>query len=98
VAAEFETLGMHGDAARVKLEVAEELLRHEDWEEAEATAREAADSFARSDSRPYLAEALGYLRKAVEERTATAELAEYIRSYIEIDDETIAFTPPRTNP
>jgi hypothetical protein len=55
---------------------------------------EAADAFARNDARLHLAEALSYLRQAVEERTATPELAEYIRSYIEADDSSAPFAPP----
>jgi tetratricopeptide (TPR) repeat protein len=94
VATEFENLGMHGDAARVKLEIAEELLRGEDWEEVERVARDAAETFAKNDARLHLAEALGYLRRAVEERSASPELAAYIRSYIETDDQAAAFSPP----
>jgi len=94
VAAEFEGIGIYGDAARVKLEIAEEFLRCEDWEEAEKLAREAAETFAKNDARLHLAEALGYLRHAVEARTATPELAEYIRSYLEADDSSARFTPP----
>jgi tetratricopeptide (TPR) repeat protein len=96
VAADFENLGMHGDAARVKLEIAEELIRREEWEDAEAVAREAAETFARNDTRVHRAEALMYLRHAVDARTATPELAAYIRDYMEADKGMSAFAPPLT--
>lgn len=94
VAASFESLGMHGDAARVSLDVAEELLRGEEWAELELVAREAAEAFARNDTRLYLAEALAYLRYAVERRTATPILLAYIRSYFERDQPAEMFRPP----
>ncbi|HEY2094005.1 MAG TPA: hypothetical protein VGJ81_19190 [Thermoanaerobaculia bacterium] len=95
VASAFEKLGMHGDAARVKLDIAEELLRSEEWEEMEVVAREAAEAFARNDTRAYLAEALSHLRQAVEHRAATAELLAYVRSYIDADRPRSEFKPPQ---
>jgi tetratricopeptide (TPR) repeat protein len=95
VATGFESLGMHGDAARVKLDVAEQFLRNEEWEELEVVSREAAETFARNDARPHLVHALSYLRQAVEHRSVTAELLAYLRSYIELDKPEAGFDPPR---
>lgn len=94
VAASFESLGMHGDAARVKLDIAEQLLRAEAWDEMEVIAREAADAFARNDTSAHLADALAYLRQAVEHRIATPELLAYLRAYIESDRPSSEFKPP----
>ena len=93
VAASFESLGMHGDAARVKLDIAEELLRDEEWPGLEEVAREAAETFARNDTRAHLAEALVYLRHAVEHRAATPELLAYVRTYLSVELPT-KFEPP----
>ncbi len=97
VATGFEILGMHGDAARVKLDIGEELLRREAWQELEVVSREAAETFARNDARPHLIEALAYLRQAVEHRSVTTELLAYLRSYIEADRPDVRFDPPRTS-
>jgi tetratricopeptide (TPR) repeat protein len=94
VATGFETLGMHGDAARVKLDIGEELLRSEEWEELEVTSREAAETFARNDARPHMVEALAYLRQAAEHRSVTTELLAYLRTYIETDKPEAKFDPP----
>jgi hypothetical protein len=85
---------MFGDAAQVKLDITKELLLHRRWDEARIVAAEAADTFARNDSRLHLAAALAYLREAVAKRAATPELAIYVRAYFETDDPVAVFRPP----
>lgn len=94
VADSFDALSMFGDAARAKLDIAEELLRQERWKEAAGEAREAAETFAANDSRTHLAAALAFLREAAERREATVDLVAYVRAYLEADDDAAAFEPP----
>lgn len=88
----FEALQMHGDAALVRLEITEELLRRGRWQEAEALAGEAASTFARNDARLHVAAALAYLRECVIRREASPALIERLRGYIDADDATTPFS------
>lgn len=63
-------------------------------EDAARVTREAAEAFARCDARVHLAEALAYLRIAVENRTATPELVSYVRAYVETRALERPFAPP----
>lgn len=87
----FEALSMHGDAALVRLEITEELLRRGRWQEAELLASEAASTFARNDARLHVAAALAYLRECVIRREATPALVERLRGYIDADDAATPF-------
>lgn len=93
-AAAFERLGMPADAGFVKLDIVEELLRRKEWAEAEALAREVANTFARSSARLHLTTALAHLREAVTRRDATPELVQYLRTYLIADDPGRPFHPP----
>jgi len=93
-AASFESLSMNGDAGFVKLDICEELLRREEWNEAEVTARGLAALFIAAHVTTASAKALDFLRRSVESRQATAETVRYIREYITSDDPARRFDPP----
>lgn len=93
-AAKFAMRGMNGDAGFVKLDITEELLRREEWAEAEVIARDLAGLFSASGVTLASVSALDYLRQAVENREATAEVVRYVRVYVTVDDPTRPFAPP----
>jgi tetratricopeptide (TPR) repeat protein len=84
-AADFESLGMVGDAAFVKLEITGELLRTQRWDDAESIAREVADLFTRAGVTVASAAALDDLRRAVEQRSATVEAVQYLKEIVTFD-------------
>jgi len=94
-AAAFETLAMSGDAGFVKLDICEELLRREEWTDAEVTARGLAALFTEAHATMASVKALDFLRRAVENRQATAETVRYVREYVMADDPSRSFNPPR---
>lgn len=94
-AAEFEIRGMHGDAAFVKLDVCEELLRRGEWAEAEVIARELGTLFSAAGVTVASVSALDYLRQAVQTREATAAVIQYVRTYVTDDDPSKPFVPPQ---
>lgn len=93
-AASFEALGMLADAGFVKLALTEELLRLEELEEAEMMAGQAAEAFASAGAKLHLSAALAFLRQAVQQRSATLELVQYVRDYVKADEEERLFVPP----
>jgi hypothetical protein len=93
-AAAFETLSMSGDAGFVKLDICEEFLRREEWNEAEVTARGLASLFVAARVTTASAKALDFLRRSVENRQATAETVRYVREYVTADDPARRFDPP----
>jgi tetratricopeptide (TPR) repeat protein len=93
-AAAFEALKMPADAGFVKLDLTEELLRLEEWDEAGVMAGEAAETFASAGARLHLSTALSFLREAVQGRSATLELVRYVREYVTADEEGRSFEPP----
>jgi len=93
-AAAFETLDMVADAGFVKLALTEELLRIEEWSEAGMMAAQAAETFARAGAKLHLTTALSFLREAVQQRSATVELVQYVRDYVTADEEDRRFEPP----
>jgi tetratricopeptide (TPR) repeat protein len=93
-AAAFETLAMTGDAGFVKLDICEELLRREEWSDAEVTARGLAALFIVARVTTASARALDFLRRSVENRQATAETVRYVREYVTADDPSRRFDPP----
>jgi len=93
-ASAFEALGMLADAGFVKLDLTEELLRLEEWDEAAMMAGQAAEAFARAGANLHLSAALAFLRQAVQQRSATLELVQYVRDYVKADEEERLFTPP----
>lgn len=93
-AASFEALGMLADAGFVKLALTEELLRIEQWDEAGTMAGQAAEAFARAGAKLHLSTALAFLRQAVQQRSATLELVQYVRDYVKADEEERVFAPP----
>lgn len=90
----FESRGMKADAGFVKLDVCEELLRRQEWMEAEVTARELAHLFSAAHVTLASIRALDYLRRAVENRQATADIVRYVRTYVAADDPARSFDPP----
>jgi tetratricopeptide (TPR) repeat protein len=93
-AAAFEALKMPADAGFVKLDLTEELLRLEEWDQAGAMAGEAAETFATAGAKLHLSTALSFLREAVQGRSATLELVRYVREYVTADEEGRSFEPP----
>lgn len=94
IAAIFTRLGMTGDAGFVKLDITEELLRREEWAEAEIIARDLVTLFSAAGVTLASVNAVSYLRQAVDNREATAEVVRYVRAYITVDDPTRPFAPP----
>jgi tetratricopeptide (TPR) repeat protein len=94
IAAVYTDLGMPGEAGFVKLDVTAELLRHEQWEEAETLARELVPLFTAAGVTVASVDALHYLRRAVENRDATAATVQYVRAYVAADDVNRPFAPP----
>lgn len=81
-AAAFETRGMAGDAGFVKLDVCEERLRRGEWRDAEAIARELVRLFTAAGVTLSAANAVEYLRQAVEKREATAATVRHVRELV----------------
>jgi len=94
-AADFEARGMAADAGFVKMDVCEELLRREEWTEAEVIARALVPLFIAPGVTLTSVGALDYLRQAVENREATAAVVRYVREYVTADDPIRPFDPPR---
>jgi len=97
-AAAFEGRGMLGDAAFVKLDITEELLRRKEWSEAATNARELAVLFTKAGVTIASVLALAYLAEAVEGERAMPELVQYVRSYVTADDPDRRFEPPADGP
>jgi tetratricopeptide (TPR) repeat protein len=93
-AAEFEILAMYADAGFVKLDIAEELLRREEWRDAALVAREVVNLFARAGVTAGSIQAVSFLRTAVEREHATISLVRYVREYVTCDDPSRLFLPP----
>ena len=93
-AAAFEIRGMAGDAGFVKLDVCEELLRRGNWNDAELIARELVRLFTAARVTLAAANAIDYLRQAVEKREATATTVRYVREYVSANADAQTFAPP----
>jgi tetratricopeptide (TPR) repeat protein len=98
VASTYRTLGMPGEAGFVSLDVAELLLRRQDWTEAEILSRQLVTFFIEAGVTVASINALDYLRRAVENREATADMVQYVREYVAADDPARLFAPPRILP
>jgi tetratricopeptide (TPR) repeat protein len=98
VAAIYRGLGMPGEAGFVNLDVTAELLDREEWTKAETLARELVTLFTAARVTLASVNALDYLRRAVENREATASTVRYIRKYIAANDPNRPFDPPATKP
>jgi len=94
-AAEYEAIGMIGDAARVELERVELFLRIDEWVEAEVSARRLVRVYEQNGMRLSYVKALAYLREAVVATTATPALVRYVSAYLAEPQEQ-PFTPPPT--
>jgi tetratricopeptide (TPR) repeat protein len=93
-AEQFEALQMFGDAGFVRLDIAEELLRREEWGRAEPLARQLVGLFTRAGVTLASVQALDYLRQSVIHRLATTSTVQYVRDYVMADDPTRPFAPP----
>jgi tetratricopeptide (TPR) repeat protein len=93
-AASFALRGMTGDAGFVKLDICEELLRREEWADAEIISRDLVSLFTVAGVTLASVNALDYLRRAVENREATADIVRYVREYVTADDPARPFEPP----
>lgn len=94
---DFADLGMHDAVAGVGLDIVELHLAREDWALAEELARRLADNFAAAGAPLHTARAFAYLRDAVNARSASLDLLEYLRSYLAIastEDMPVPFDPP----
>jgi tetratricopeptide (TPR) repeat protein len=94
VAEEFAARSMMADAAFVKLDITEELVRRHRWSEAITIARDLVIFFERAGVTPASMAALHYLRTAVEKQQATPALVQYVRDYVTEDDPGQKFNPP----
>jgi tetratricopeptide (TPR) repeat protein len=93
-ASEFRALNMAADAGFVELDIAEELLRREEWSEAARVSRSLAEVFIASGVTTASVTALSYLRTAVEGERATPALVRYVRDFVIDDDPAQTFSPP----
>lgn len=93
-ASAFREIGMVADAGFVELDITEELLRRQEWNEAAHVARDLADLFLASGVSIAGATALSYLRSAVESERATPALVRYVRDYVTADDPAQTFAAP----
>lgn len=98
IAAIYQELGMPDEAGFVNLDVTAELLEREEWADAEILARELATLFTAAGVTLAGVNALDYLRRAVENREATADTVRYVREYIAAGDPDRPFDPPETKP
>jgi len=94
IAAVYEESGMLGDAGFVYLDIVEELLRRQEWTEAEGIARDLVTLFTEAGVTLARVNALDYLRQAVANREATAAMIRYVRAYVSSEDVTTPFEPP----
>jgi tetratricopeptide (TPR) repeat protein len=90
----FEAIGMLADAGFVNLDIVEELLHRDEWDEAASLSRTCGDVFARSGATLHQMKALAFLREAVGRREATPKLVQYVRSYVIANDGQRPFEPP----
>jgi len=94
-AADFEQRGMITSMSEVCLDVAEIHLRLGEWDEARALAERLVGVFLKADAPLHHAQAYAALRTAVERRSATVELLDYLRTYIAGPaDDARPFAPP----
>ena len=85
---------MLADAAFVKLDITEELVRRRHWAEAIVIAGDLVTFFERAGVASASMAALHYLRSAVEMEHATTALVRYVRDFVTVDDTSRAFVPP----
>jgi tetratricopeptide (TPR) repeat protein len=93
-ASAFRALGMAADAGFVKLDITEELLRRNEWNEAARVARDLAGLFTTAGVTIASVTALSYLSTAVEGERATPALVRYVRDYVTADDPARMFVAP----
>ena len=94
VAAAFEQLAMVGDAAFVKLDIVEVLLREGAWAAAARIARDLTTLFTAAGVTVASVYAITFLREAVEKGTASLEVVQYVRDFVAADDPARDFDPP----
>jgi hypothetical protein len=73
--------------------VCEELLRQQEWAEAEIIARESVTLFTAAGVTIASVSALDYLRQAVAKREATAAFVHDVRDYVTADNPARPFEP-----
>ncbi|MEA2238898.1 MAG: hypothetical protein QOC81_3622 [Thermoanaerobaculia bacterium] len=94
-AADFEQRGMITSMGEVSLDIAEIHLRLGEWDEAQTLAVHLAGVFLKADAPQHHAQAYAALRTAVESRSATIELIDYVRGYVaSAENEGRLFEPP----
>jgi tetratricopeptide (TPR) repeat protein len=91
----FEMLGMIAERGTALLDIVEIHVARQAWDEAIRLSQYLAGLFTTIRAPVRAARAYSYLREAIESRSATTQLIEYIRSYVtdEMADDR-AFTPP----
>jgi tetratricopeptide (TPR) repeat protein len=94
-AGDFVRLGMPLDAAFVKLDLLEELVEKERWDEVGPLASSIADLFLRCGVRPSAAAAMDFLRRAVTTRRATRDLVTRVARHVRRSE---VFPEERFNP
>jgi tetratricopeptide (TPR) repeat protein len=93
----FDAMEMLAESGEVGLDIAEIHLTRKEWSEAETLARDLALRFTAARVPLHQARAFACLRDAVEGRTATAELVEYLRGYLSrgaSGEDPVPFDPP----
>lgn len=94
-AADFEQRGMITSMGEVCLDIVEIHLRLDEWDEARDLAARLTGVFLKADAPQHHAQAYAALRTAVEKRSATIELVDYLRTYIAApEDDARPFAPP----
>jgi tetratricopeptide (TPR) repeat protein len=92
--AEFESLGMVATAGTAGLDLAELHILQQEWDDAERLARRLVALFTEADAPLHTTRALAFLRDATASRTATVDLLDYLRSYLEHGRADDPFAPP----
>jgi tetratricopeptide (TPR) repeat protein len=96
VAEEFSARNMSADAAFVKLDITEELVRRHLWEPAKEIAVDLACFFGSAGVTLASVAAIQHLRTAVENEQSSPGLVRYVRDFVAADDVARPFSPPPT--
>lgn len=79
---EMDKLGFSGDAALIRLDIAEVLLALDRATDVPEICRSLVERFTKSGSNERALRALSYLREAADAGTASPELVRYVRNYV----------------
>jgi tetratricopeptide (TPR) repeat protein len=94
IALSFEARGVSGDAGFVRLDIVEELVRREAWQEAQEIVLPLATLFTAAGVSLASVTAIEFLKQAVTGRQATGTVVQYVRRFVADDDPAQTFAPP----